>query len=98
VAFRLVFAEAVSRHLEYLTAQQQATLIDAIETNLTHEPLRETRHRKRLPPNPIAPWELRVGALRVFFDADPAANRVHVLAVGIKIREKVMIGGAEVQL
>ncbi len=44
-----------------------AKLLSAIEVQLVHEPLTETRNRKLLRPNPIAPWELRVGDLRAFY-------------------------------
>ena len=66
---------------------------------LVSEPLKETRNRKPLRPNPIAPWELRVGDLRVFYEvtALPAAV-VRILAVGIKAGNVVRIGGQELQL
>jgi hypothetical protein len=50
-------------------------------------------------PNPIAPWELRIGNLRVYYDIEeePVA-RVTVVAVGKKLRNRVMIGGEEVEL
>jgi hypothetical protein len=50
-------------------------------------------------PNPIAPWELRVGSLRVYDDVteDPTPT-VHVLAVGVKNRDRVRIGGRLVDL
>ena len=50
-----------------MTAGQRVTVLDAIERQLTHEPLIETRNRKPLRPNPIAAWELRAWALRVFY-------------------------------
>ncbi len=43
-------------------------MMDGIEKQLFHVPLKETRNRKPLRPNPIAPWELRIGNLRVFYD------------------------------
>jgi hypothetical protein len=63
------------------------------------EPLVETRNRKPLRPNPLAPWELRVGALRVLYEV-PAGNPkvVHVLAVGKKHRNVLRIAGREIKL
>ncbi len=52
-------------HLEALTAYERATVLDAIGNQLVHEPLVETRRRKPLRPNPVAPWELCVASLRV---------------------------------
>jgi hypothetical protein len=50
-------------------------------------------------PNPIAPWELRIGHLRVYYEVgeDPKAT-VTVLAVGIKERNLVRIGGELIDL
>jgi hypothetical protein len=46
-----------------------------------------------------SPWELRIGGLRVyFFEVHVAAAIVTVRAVGVKMRERVVIGGVEVDL
>ena len=50
-------------------------------------------------PNPVAPWELRIGKLRVYYDvADIPESTVYIRAVGIKYRKRVIIGGEEIQL
>jgi mRNA-degrading endonuclease RelE of RelBE toxin-antitoxin system len=99
MAYDIRFAESVEEHLLDLTAAQRAQVLRAIEIQLTHEPLRETRNRKPLRPNPVAPWELRVGRLRVFYDvAEGQPPTVLVLAVGVKDRAVLRIGGQEVQL
>jgi hypothetical protein len=51
-----------------MAARQRSTMLDSIERQLVHEPLVETRNRKQLRPNPVAPWELRIGDLRVFYE------------------------------
>ena len=97
--YQFEFAEAVKTHLAALTARQRTTVLDAIERQLVGEPLKESRNRKPLRPNPIAPWELRVGDLRIFYEvAASPASVVHILAVGIKDRNIVRIGGQEFQL
>ncbi len=97
--YQVAFAEAVKAHLEALTAGQRATVLAAVETQLTNEPLTETRHRKPLRPNPVAPWELRIGKMRVFYDvSESPPQTVRVLAVGIKDRNILRIGGEEIQL
>ena len=50
-----------------------------------------------LRPNPLASWELRVGELRVYYQV-VADERVMIVAVGRKDRNKVMIAGQEVEL
>jgi hypothetical protein len=50
-------------------------------------------------PNPLAPWELRVGDLRVYYDVQTHPDRVvYVNAVGIKRGNRVFVGGVEVDL
>ena len=74
-------------------------MLDAIERQLVREPLIETRNRKPLRPNPLAPWELRVGELRVFYEVAADDPRVvRVLAVGKKERQILRIGGQEITL
>ena len=82
-----------------MTAHQRVIILDSIEKQLVHEPLTETRNRKPLRPNPVAPWELRIGNLRVFYEvvADEP-NVVRILAVGQKKRNKLLIAGKEVKL
>lgn len=93
------FAQSVEAHLKTLTARDRATVLAAIERRLIHEPLQETKNRKPLRPNPIAPWELRVGDLRVFYEVTSAEmGIVRILAVGRKVRNVLSIGGKEIQL
>lgn len=96
MAFRLVFAQAVENHLRHLSRPQRVSVLEAIEKQLTHEPLKETRQRKPLRPNPLAPWELRVQSLRVFYDVHEDA--VIILAVGTKVRNRLIIGDQEIAL
>ncbi len=99
MAYEIEFAESVKGHLQVLTTREQATVLDAIERKLTSEPLVETRSRKPLRPNPVAPWELRVGKMRVFYDVGEGPPPVvRVLAVGVKDRNVLRIGGLEIQL
>jgi hypothetical protein len=43
--------------------------------------------------NPVAPWELRIGGIRVYYDIeeDPAP-KVLIRAVGLKRRSRLRIG------
>lgn len=50
-------------------------------------------------PNPLAPWELRIGDLRVYYDVEEGPEpKVLIRAVGIKERNRVRIGGKEFEL
>jgi len=50
-------------------------------------------------PNPVAPWELRIGNLRVYYDVEeePKAS-VYIRAVGVKLRNRVRIGREVIKL
>lgn len=99
MAYTIEFAKSVKMQLQALTARQRSSIFDAIERHLVNEPLAETRNRKPLRPNPIAPWELRVGKLRVFYDVgDGPPPVVMILAVGVKERDVLRIAGEEIQL
>jgi hypothetical protein len=76
-------------------------VFDAVDQQLAYQPLVETRNRKPMRPNPVAPWELRIGNLRVYYDVDAAELPepiVRIRAVGIKYRNRVMIGGEAIEL
>lgn len=48
-----------------------------------------------------AEWELCFGPdnrFRVFYDIDMTAHEVHILAIGEKERNRLMIGGKEIKL
>jgi mRNA-degrading endonuclease RelE of RelBE toxin-antitoxin system len=96
--YRVIYAPPAERHLRSLTARQRATVLDAVEQQLVHEPGVQTRNRKRLLPNPLAPWELRIGDLRVYYDIrESPESVVSIQAVGIKKRNRVYIAGKAVE-
>ena len=86
-------------HLEALKAREQAIVVDALDEQLTYQPTIETRNRKPMRPNPVAPWELRVGVMRVYYDvAEEPEQTVFIRAIGVKRRNRVWIGGEEIAL
>jgi len=99
VVYRIEYSPAIDQHLRVLTARQRAMVFDAVDEQLSQQPAVETRNRKPMRPNPVAPWELRVGDLRVYYDIEEEPEqRVTILAVAIKDRNRVVIGDEEVQL
>lgn len=97
MAYEIRFAATARRHLRAFSAHRRAVIVDAVELQLSHEPLAEVRNRKRLRPNPIAPWELRVGNVRVFYDVDEPGV-VTILAIGTKRRNQFFIEGELIDL
>jgi mRNA-degrading endonuclease RelE of RelBE toxin-antitoxin system len=99
VAYRIRFTQSAEDHFAQLTARQQAIVVNAVKMQLRNEPLRETRNRKQLRPNPLAPWELRIGFLRVFYEVDALESElINILAVGIKKGNKLIVSGKEIQI
>jgi hypothetical protein len=100
--FTLCFAPQAIEHLDLIESKHHGLLRRTIKEQLTHTPTEETRNRKPVDqPAPFeASWELRCGPdnrLRVFYDVDLAAQTVQVLAIGVKDRNRLFIGGEEYQ-
>jgi mRNA-degrading endonuclease RelE of RelBE toxin-antitoxin system len=96
--YQIEYSPETRDHLRALTTRQQAIVLDAVDEQLAHQPSIETRNRKPMRPNPLAPWELRIGDMRVYYDIDKAAGIVYVRAVGIKEHNCVKIGGKVIEL
>ncbi len=97
--YRIEYSPHAEGHLRALTARQRALVVEVIDQQLTHQPTLETRNRKPMRPNPIAPWELRVGNLRVYYGVAQEPDAVVLIrAVGVKIRHRVSIGKEVVSL
>ena len=99
MTFRIEYVPATVAHLKALTARQQSIVLDGVERHLTVDPMVATRNRKPMRSNPLAPWELRLGKLRVYFDivSEPEPVVV-VLAVGVKERNTTRLGKTVIEL
>ncbi len=98
MAFTVEFSRRALDNIKALRKRDQQIVVDAIDAQLLHEPEKPTRNRKRLEDNSLAPWELRVGAIRVFYDVDASEKRVAVIAVGKKTHNTLWIGDEEINL
>jgi hypothetical protein len=98
--FTLSFAPQAIEHLDLIDSKYHGLLRRTIHEQLTFTPAEETRNRKPLDsPAPFgASWELRLGPdnrFRVFYEVDSTAQEVQVLAIGVKDRNRLLIGGEE---
>jgi mRNA-degrading endonuclease RelE of RelBE toxin-antitoxin system len=97
--YRVEYSPDAEDHLRALTTRQQRVVLDTVDKQLVHQPTVEARNRKRMRPNPFAPWELRIGNLRVYYDVeDEPEPVVSIRAVGVKERNRVRIGREVVEL
>ncbi|MBI1831619.1 MAG: addiction module toxin RelE [Planctomycetes bacterium] len=98
--FTLTFAPETIDHLDAIESKYHGVIRRLIKEQLCFTPVQETRNRKTLDqPAPFdAGWELRGGPgnrFRVFYDVDLASRTVFILAIGIKERDRLMVGGEE---
>jgi len=100
--FTFSFAPEAIEHLDLIESKYHGLLRRTIHEQLMHTPMEETRNRKPVEqPAPFgASWELRCGPenrFRVFYEVDAAAYVVQILAIGLKERNRLVIGGEEYQ-
>ena len=101
--YTLVYAPEVKQHLRAIERQHYSLIRETIQEQLLLEPDAETRNRKPLRQPAIfeAQWELRFGSgnrFRVFYEIDRENREVYILAIGVKERDRLFIGGEEVEL
>lgn len=101
--YSIEYTEEALTDLEYFRKSERQLILDQVDGQLTYEPNVETNNRKRLRPNQVAEWELRVGKYRVFYDVTTQVNTevvkiVKVEAVGFKEHNQLFIRGKEFKL
>jgi mRNA-degrading endonuclease RelE of RelBE toxin-antitoxin system len=101
--FDLIYDPEVEQHLRSIEKKHLSLIREAIREQLQFEPETETRNRKPLeqPAAFGATWEIRFGPanqFRVLYVVNPERREVLVLAVGVKDRNRLIVGGEEVEL
>ncbi|MBI3362588.1 MAG: type II toxin-antitoxin system RelE/ParE family toxin [Chloroflexi bacterium] len=96
--YEIEFTPEALKDLKSLGKSEQREVIEAIESQLKHEPTVETRNRKKLRPNDVAEWELRIGRFRVFYNVDDAVHVVSIEAIGFKVGSQLFIRGEKRKL
>jgi mRNA-degrading endonuclease RelE of RelBE toxin-antitoxin system len=99
MAYTIVYSPEAVEHLATLPKADQVAVIDQVEEQLTHQPTLPTQKRKEIRPNSLAPWQLRLGDIRVFYEVqvDPQPV-VGIKAVGKKVHNDLWIGGERIVL
>jgi mRNA-degrading endonuclease RelE of RelBE toxin-antitoxin system len=96
--FRIELTPEALDDLESQRVFDQKRLVTAMEVQLSHEPARATRNQKKLRPNELAEWELRIEAFRVFYDVLAENEIVKVVAIGVKEGNDLFIHGEKYEL
>ena len=98
MAFEIVYSPEAVDHLRALPKSSQVLVVDRVDEQLIHQPTLPTRKRKLLRSNPIAPWELRLADIRVFYEVDEPSHVVTIKAIGIKRHNELWIGEERIEL
>lgn len=101
--FLSIYAPVTKLHLKTIERKYYSLIRTTIENELQFEPDVETINRKPLKRQVTfeAEWELRFGPdnrFRVFYDIEMEFHKVYILAIGVKERSRLFIGGKEVKL
>src|SRR5436190_1148735 len=101
--FDISYDEATTKHLRAIGSKYHSLIRAAIEEQLKYEPDKETRNRKPLrQPAPLeATWEIRFGPdnrFRVLYEIDEERREVQIQAIGVKVGDRLLIAGEEVEL
>ena len=99
MAYRVEFTPEAGQHLASLRAHDRPRVLEAIARQLQHEPTRATQNKKAMRPNTLAQYRLRVGNHRVYYDVHEQPELlVLVKGIAVKIRDRVYLGGEEIDL
>ena len=98
MAFDIELTLEAFEDLRGFRKREQIQIVAGIEVRLRHDPELETRNRKRLRPNQLCEWELRIGPYRVFYDVDLEKRCVKVEAIGYKRGSRLYLHGEEYEL
>ena len=96
--FEIQVTEEAAIDLSHYPAFERKIVVAEIRAQLAYEPTTATKNRKPLRDNVIAPWELRIGKYRVFYEPDEGAFTVTVVSIGHKEHNVLFMRGREVRL
>ena len=95
MAFRITITEEAELQFRSLPVRHQRIVEAAVTARLRYQPAVPTRAIRRLRPNPLAEFELRVRDLRVLYNVEEGNSEVVLLVVGRKVGNQLIVGGEE---
>jgi mRNA interferase RelE/StbE len=94
--FEVEFVPSADQDLESYTVRERRIILAGIAEFLETDANRGNKRRKQMRPNPLAPWELRIGDYRVFYEIQERS--VVVLAIGHKVHNELFVRGRKVEI
>ena len=104
VRYSIIYSRETYKHITVIERKYHRLIQKTIEEQLKTTPEQKTRNRKPLEelPGPFgSTWELRFGPdnrFRMFYEVASDSRTVWILAIGVKKRNRLMIGGEEFAL
>jgi mRNA-degrading endonuclease RelE of RelBE toxin-antitoxin system len=95
--YQVIFSRSAEADLDCYEVFEQRGIVDGIKVFLASDAPVESKRRKRLAENPLAPWELRIGDFRVFYEIEGDAV-IKVVSIGHKDHDKLFIRGERVEI
>jgi mRNA-degrading endonuclease RelE of RelBE toxin-antitoxin system len=96
--YEIKFTPSALEDIGSFKKRDRKIIVDGIAEQLRHDPVGETRNRKRLRPNATSEWELRIEKYRIFYDLNHEERVVEVKVVGEKRGNRVVVRGEEYEL
>ena len=102
-AYSLIYDRDVRDHVARIEKKYHSLIRKETKLQLSFEPEVETKNPKplRRPSSLGTAWESRIGPenrFRIFYKTYHELWTVNILAIGVKIKERLYIGGKEFQL
>jgi mRNA-degrading endonuclease RelE of RelBE toxin-antitoxin system len=95
--FTVIILPSADADLTYFRVHEQRIILTGIATHLAYDATTASKRRKKLDPNRIAPWELRIDHYRIFYDIEQP-TLIKVVAIGYKDHNDLYIRGKKVDL
>ncbi len=96
--YQIEITDDAKTDMSFFEMYERKIILAGIKEQLTHEPLKETKNRKKLRDNPIAAWELRIGRYRIFYEVNKHIVTVTVVSVAMKRHNVLYIRNKEVKI
>ena len=94
MAYRIDSTHEADDDIGWFKPVERSAIAKALPKYLRDTPTVRSTHRKKMEPNPLdAPWELRLGPLRVFYRVDEDRQIVLLLRAGRKLGNIIFIRG-----
>jgi mRNA-degrading endonuclease RelE of RelBE toxin-antitoxin system len=95
MAWRIAITDEADSQLRALPVREQRIVEAAVTARLREHPTTPTKAIRRLRPNALADFELRVRDLRILYNVERQTSEVVLLIVGRKVGNKLIVGGEE---